>query len=179
MVQKKCWKSWQVYFSGSPVVEKRNCQKHAKSKNSEGFRNWTSLQSRKNSQPITAIMVLGCCKEHDTGMWVHLATPTLPHQAGEEEGNGGRFPSKVQAVPAHKQLASRQQALDQQQPRCVCITCIARSQKKHISWTFSATHSFQEAHRDICWHSCCLGGTTMFFHTGGWTLWVSGPRRVH
>lgn len=107
--------------------------------------------------------------------WAHLATSTLPRQPGEEEGHGGQVSSKIHVVPAHEEVANKQQALDQQQPRCVCITCIAQSQNKHISWTFlhhppTLTSS---------WGYSLAQLLPMFFHTGRWTLWVSGLRHVH
>lgn len=140
----------------------------------EGFRIKYPCKAGK-SQPITAIIVSVFCKARDICMWAHLATPTLPRQPGEEEGHGGQVSSKIHVVPAHEEVANRQQALDQQQPRCVCITCIARSQNKCISWTF--------LHNPLAltssWGYSLAQLLPMFFHTGRWTLWVSGLRHVH
>lgn len=111
-----------------------------------------SLQSRKNSQ---LLIVLFGCKMCDAGTWVHWRAPTLPHQAGQEH-KSSQVLYRVQAVPAHEDRSSRQQALYQQQPRCVCITYVGRSQNNHTRWMFCVTHTCQEVQSDVFWHTGCL-----------------------
>lgn len=85
----------------------------------------------------------------------------LPHQAGEEEADGGCSPPKVQAVPAHGRQPENSKLWISYILGVFALHAYPRARTNTAAELFP-----QHTPGVMCWHSCSLGGTTMLSYTG-------------
>lgn len=85
----------------------------------------------------------------------------LPYQAGEEEADSGCAPSKVQAVQAHGRWPAGCKPWMSNSLGVFALHALPGARTNTPAELFP-----QHTHGVMCWHSCSLGGTTVFFHTG-------------